>query len=132
MLRRARISGAPVVDAEGHCSGVLSSTDFVRRVEDADRPTPCPGGCVHGLHSEWEVFDPEEVPTDEVRNYMTRDPVTTSGSLGIAELAQRMLDAHIHRIIVVDPTDRPVGIISSTDILAAVARLAPAAHAQQG
>jgi CBS-domain-containing membrane protein len=124
LLRRARISGAPVIDTEGHCSGVLSSTDFVRWVEDVDRPALCLGGSAHGLHSDWEVLDPEEVPTDEVRNYMTRDPVTVDTSLGIGELAQRMLDAHIHRVIVVDPVGRPVGIVSSTDILAAVARVA--------
>jgi len=39
----------------------------------------------------------------------------------IQELARMMLDAHIHRIIVADERGRPIGIISSTDILAAVA-----------
>jgi CBS-domain-containing membrane protein len=35
-----------------------------------------------------------------------------------------MMDAHIHRIIVVDmATHRPLGIVSSMDILAAVARV---------
>jgi CBS-domain-containing membrane protein len=34
-----------------------------------------------------------------------------------------MLDAHIHRIIIVDEGGQPVGIVSSTDVLAAVARL---------
>jgi CBS-domain-containing membrane protein len=33
-----------------------------------------------------------------------------------------MLDAHIHRILVVDHDGKPVGIVSSTDILAALAR----------
>ncbi len=32
-----------------------------------------------------------------------------------------MLDAHIHRIIVVDAGRRPVGVLSTTDVLAAVA-----------
>ena len=36
-----------------------------------------------------------------------------------------MMDAHIHRVIVVETaTDRPIGIVSSTDILAALARAA--------
>ena len=34
-----------------------------------------------------------------------------------------MLDAHIHHLIVVDERRRPVGIVTSTDILAAVAYL---------
>jgi len=32
-----------------------------------------------------------------------------------------MIDAHIHRVIVVDEQQRPVGVVSSTDILSAVA-----------
>ncbi len=33
-----------------------------------------------------------------------------------------MTDAHIHRVIIVDDQGRPTGIVSSMDILAAVAR----------
>jgi CBS-domain-containing membrane protein len=35
-----------------------------------------------------------------------------------------MLDAPIHRVLVVDERGRPVGIVSSTDVLAAVAHYA--------
>ena len=38
LLRRARISGAPVLDEPGRCVGVLSATDFLRWAEDG-----CPG-----------------------------------------------------------------------------------------
>jgi predicted transcriptional regulator len=33
-----------------------------------------------------------------------------------------MIEAHIHRVIVVDERDQPIGIVSSTDILGAVAQ----------
>jgi len=122
LLRNARISGAPVVDAAGRCIGVLSAGDFVRRVEREDRPAgePCAG---HGLHSEWEVIDLETVPVDAVRACMSPDPVTVAPEVSISELARMMLDAHIHRVIVVDADNRPVGIVSSTDLFAAIARL---------
>jgi CBS-domain-containing membrane protein len=32
-----------------------------------------------------------------------------------------MIDGHIHRIIVVDEERRPIGVVASTDLLAAVA-----------
>jgi CBS domain-containing protein len=32
-----------------------------------------------------------------------------------------MIDAHIHRVIVVDEEERPIGIVSNTDVLAALA-----------
>src|SRR5262249_60242670 len=78
---------------------------------------------IHGecVCSDWQIADAELLPVDQVAVHMTRDPVTVSPTTDIADLARRMLDAHIHRVIVVDAENRPVGIISSTDILAAVA-----------
>ena len=121
-LINARISGAPVVDAEGRCTGVLSATDFVRRAECEARPAG--GACSfdHEPYSEWEVIDLEAVPVDEVHATMTHDPVTVAPGVSISKLARMMLDAHIHRVIVVDADNRPVGVVSSTDVLAAVAR----------
>jgi len=54
---------------------------------------------------------------------MTKDPVLVPPDTRIGELARMMMDAHIHRLIVVDKTQRPIGIVSSIDILAAIARV---------
>jgi CBS-domain-containing membrane protein len=124
LLSQAMISGAPVVDEKGRCVGVLSATDFMHRVERTSRPArrmSRPADCVC---SEWQIVDFEAIPMDRVRDVMTTDIVTVHGSLPVRELARLMLDAHIHRLVVVDEADRPVGIVSSTDILAAVARAA--------
>ena len=64
----------------------------------------------------------EQLPTEKVGQFMTADPVTVSPGTTIGALAQMMMDAHIHRIIVVDQDERPVGVVSATDILAALAR----------
>ncbi len=63
------------------------------------------------------------LPPDAVAASMTADPVTARPMTPLRELARMMLDAHIHRIVIVDEGDHPVGIVSSTDVLAAVARL---------
>src|SRR5262245_58405041 len=42
LLVRHQIGGAPVVDAQGRCVGVLSATDFVRRAEARDEVTRPP------------------------------------------------------------------------------------------
>jgi CBS domain-containing protein len=55
---------------------------------------------------------------------MTPDPVTVAPATPLGELARLMVNAHIHRLIVAGEDRRPVGIVSSTDILAAVARAA--------
>jgi CBS domain-containing protein len=122
LLSRAHVSGAPVVDSDGVCVGVLSATDFMRWVGDEEtdhtRPVSCDPDC---FFSAWQVTDVEALPADDVGCHMTADPVMVSPRMTIAELAGAMIDAHIHRIVVVDEMNRPIGVVSSTDILAAVA-----------
>lgn len=76
------------------------------------------GVCV----SEWQVLEPGEFSDGTVREFMTPDPVTASSDTPIRTLTRMMIDASVHRVIVVDDAGRPVGIVSSTDVLAAVAR----------
>jgi CBS domain-containing protein len=125
LLSQAQVSGAPVVDSQGRCIGVLSGTDFVRWAEKLGRPasaSECPTCLVPPcVCADWQMLEPDDLPTSEVRQHMTPDPVMTCPATPISQLARNMLDAHIHRIIVVDAQRRPIGIITSTDILAAVA-----------
>jgi CBS domain-containing protein len=127
LLSRNQISGAPVVDPEGRCVGVLSATDFVRWADQnalhATR-VKCEPMCVC---SDWQVVDVEALPEDAVRWYMTPDPVIVTPDTGITDLARMMLNTHIHRVIVADNARSPIGIVTSTDILAAVAYLEPEA-----
>jgi CBS-domain-containing membrane protein len=119
LLANARVTGAPVIDERGVCVGVISATDFVHLAEaNAGHKKALPCECVC---SEWQVVELENLPPDEVCCFMTPDPVTVKPNVGITELARMMLDAHIHRLIVVDAQRRPVGVVSTTDVLAAVA-----------
>jgi CBS domain-containing membrane protein len=121
LLSRANVSGAPVVDDAGRCVGVLSATDFIHWAENpaAHRPQP---HAQHEACAAWQILDTDELPEEAVGRFMTADPVMVDPSAGIGKLAHMMLDAHIHRVIVVDHDHRPIGIVSATDILAAVAR----------
>jgi CBS domain-containing protein len=75
----------------------------------------------HCVLSDWQVVEVEKLPGDEVRHYMTADPIMVSADDPLKALARRMIDAHIHRVIVVDRQEHPIGVVSSTDVLAAVA-----------
>jgi CBS domain containing-hemolysin-like protein len=75
----------------------------------------------HCVLVDWQVVDVEKLPTDEVRRFMTPDPVTARPTTSVRVLARMMIDAHIHRLIVVDEERRPVGVVSSTDLLGAMA-----------
>jgi CBS domain-containing protein len=100
VLAKAHISGAPVVNREGRCVGVLSAADFFRGAVQEDL---------------------EIDPTDQVGEHMTADPVLVAPATPVRQLARMMLDAAIHRVIIVDDQRRPIGVVSSTDVLAAVA-----------
>lgn len=100
LLLLHQISGLPVVELDGTCVGVLSTTDFLR----------------------WQITNAEQSSTGKVEQYMTLDPVTVTIDTPLTELAQRMADAHVHRVLVVDRLYRLVGIISSTDVLAGIVR----------
>jgi CBS domain-containing protein len=68
--------------------------------------------------------DWDTLPAESVSWYMTADPVLVSPETRVGELTRMMVDAHIHRLIVAGADRRPAGIVSSTDVLAALARAA--------
>jgi CBS domain-containing protein len=119
LLTVERISGAPVVDSAGRCIGVLSSSDFVSWARRNGN-----GQVTHFIAPWGEMIALDDSPDSEIRQYMTAQPVTVPPTAPIGELAQIMVDAHIHRVLVVVDQSRPQGIVTSTDILAAVARAA--------
>jgi CBS domain-containing protein len=125
LLSQARVSGAPVVDDLGRCTGVISASDFMRlTAEPESAPEFAVCSSPDSFCAPWQMVEIEELPADTVGTYMTPDPVMVSGQARIGELARKMIDAHIRRVVVVDAEHRPIGIVSSTDILAAVAEAA--------
>jgi CBS domain-containing protein len=121
LLAQARVTGAPVIDERGVCVGVLSATDFMRYAEGhsiSPAQETSDGSCVC---ADWQMVELEQLPAEEVTNYMSRDLQVASPRTGITDLARMMVAGHIHRLIVVDEGDRPVGIITTMDILAALA-----------
>jgi len=119
LLSKSHISGAPVVDSNGTCLGVLSSSDFVTWAgEEGDLAGR--GKCTCFIAPWGEMVDIEDSPDEEIRRYMTPAPITVMPSTPIGELALQMVDAHVHRVLVVVDKERPCGIVTSTDILAAL------------
>jgi len=48
---------------------------------------------------------------------MTPDVISISEDVTVGEAAKRLLDSHIHRLLVVNQDGRPLGILSTTDII---------------
>ena len=121
LLARLHVSGAPVVDEHGCCVGVLSTTDLLQWVARGARAAKQGGAAPACVCADWQMIATDSMPEDEVGRYMTTDVVAARPEALIGELARWMADAHIHRVVIVNAEGRPVGVVSSTDILAAVA-----------
>jgi CBS domain-containing protein len=74
----------------------------------------------HCILLDWQQVV-EGDPADEVGRYMTRDVVTVTPHTPLTRVARLMIDAHLHRVVVVDDAGRPTGIVTTTDVVAAVA-----------
>jgi CBS domain-containing protein len=120
-LAQSGISGAPVVDEYGRCVGMISATDMVRFLDRS--PCSVESEASPGFCSDWQVLDVEQLPVESVATFMSTDLVTAPPNLRVPALARLMLEARVHRVLVIDEQRRPLGLVSSTDVLRAVARL---------
>jgi CBS domain-containing protein len=71
--------------------------------------------------TDWQMVELEKLPADDVCHFMTADPVTAGPETSIRTLARMMIDTHVHRVIIVNEEQHPIGIVSSSDLLAQLA-----------
>ena len=115
------INAAPVVDGVGKCLGIITSRDLVRyesmrsQLESEFR---------HGLAFDLAHYadgSPSKIlgqPFDEAAYHMSKDIKTISGTEPISRAGRIMCQEHIHHLIILDSADRPIGILSTLDVLA--------------
>jgi predicted transcriptional regulator len=124
-LIEREISGAPVVDSQGHLIGVVSMTDIGRDMADrSEFASSRSSGFYRDDASDLTLDDLGQRYVEEravtVRDVMTpvihQVPVTAS----VADVARIMVEQHIHRLVVTQGKE-PVGIITSMDLLKMVA-----------
>lgn len=102
VLDRAGISGVPVVDWSGFLVGLVSQSDLlrVRATEE--------------LWADWSRLS--------ARHIMSRPVLTVTTDITVHEAARRMEAQHVHRLVVVaDDGETPVGVLSATDLVHAMA-----------
>lgn len=122
-LHQHRIKALPVTDRYGHVVGIVTQADFLRtaglgaqeapsatlhqRLQGLLRPTP-------GMTS-----DKPEV----VGQIMTRQVRVASAERPLAELVPLFSQEGHHHLPVIGPANRLVGILTQTDVVAALARI---------
>ena len=125
LMIRHEISGAPVVDEQGRCVGILSGFDFALREMAGCQSTESPRGRVeHVLVRDLpgQPYHIEDVPEDMVSTHMSPAVQTVNPSATLMQAARAMCAAHIHRLVVLDEHAHPLGIVSSLDVVAALVK----------
>jgi CBS domain-containing protein len=117
LLAQKRVSGAPVVLANGEVVGLVSITDLV----DPDREL---GGEIGDAHyylleggAALEFGDPTIPREGTVGEVMTVNVLAVEPELSVVEAGRRMVALGVHRMLVVDEHKVLVGIVSVIDLV---------------
>jgi CBS domain-containing protein len=114
LMLEYRISGLPVVDAEGKLVGLISESDFLR---PNDKPY-----LVEALGGDAKRAA-GELNARRVADLMTRDPVTIGLETPLSEIVALLSKHDIRRMPVVSQ-GKVVGIVSRANLLEALFRRA--------
>ncbi len=120
ILINSRISGAPVVNTLEELVGVVSLKDLLA---NSEYQLPCPT-YYEELYLDdvmyEEAFELVNLNSGTVTELMTPDVITVDVHMPVSQVANVLYGHKVHRVIVADQ-GRPVGIISTFDVLKAVA-----------
>ena len=104
-LRGLSISSLAVVDADGLLSGVITMTDLIQI-----------GRLQAGSSAKAALLT---LPDQRIEKHMTREVAKVDPEATVALAAGKMVDGHVHRVVV-EAEGRPVGVLSTKDIMLAI------------
>lgn len=120
------ISGAPVVDPAGRLVGVVSVTDLALSVARGTDDRSSPDFFVREWGGSLSLDEIEEMRFGEeteirVRDIMTPSVYSVDEQTPIPEVAETLVNSHIHRLLVTRG-ERVVGIVTTSDLLGLLVR----------
>ena len=124
VLMKHQISGMPVVDEQQRCVGVISATDFVRRSYGDRSAGESKTLAKHALqHGGDDAFEIVETAGDLVSDHMAPAVQSVRSDEPLLTAVHMMCAQHIHRVPVLDARGHLAGILTSLDVVAAVANV---------
>ncbi|MDN0081321.1 HPP family protein [Crenobacter sp. SG2305] len=109
-LRRHRVRALPVVDAEHRVLGVLALVDFLKRLD----------GRPEGLRSRLMKRFGQRGRASEVGAVMTSPVVCVAATQPIVDVVPLLSDHGLHHLPVLDDAGRLVGLVTQSDLIAAL------------
>jgi CBS domain-containing protein len=123
LMMENHVTGLPVMDRSSRCIGLITATDILNyEDESADESA---GGTTQFFDpdtEQWEdvpivAFSSEDLGDVHVAEVMSRDLIWVSQNTPINEVAKRMVQERIHRVLVMDERSQLYGIISTFDFV---------------
>ena len=109
LMAQHRITGVPVVDARGHLVGIISESDFIRKME-GEQHRSLWGSLVEARGKK------RELQTQAASELMTTRVIMGDPEMSVRELTRLMSAYDVNRIPIVEE-GRVIGIVTRADIL---------------
>ena len=112
------IHGAPVVDENGVVRGVVSTLDLLRAVRDEVEPDD--GALPYYRGESRFAIDtlPARLSDVKASDVMTKELVAVPPDMSIVDVAGKMREQHIHRVLVIENGEL-LGVLTTYDLLRA-------------
>lgn len=128
LMTQNHVTGLPVMDAKSRCIGMITASDILG-FEEEHAEDHNENGMMQHFNNEigrWEsvpisAFGLEEFGDVHVEEVMSRELISVDRDTPLCEVAQKMLDKDIHRVLVMDDRFSLYGIITSFDFVRVVA-----------
>ncbi|WP_144060087.1 CBS domain-containing protein [Rhodopirellula sallentina] len=116
------LSALPVIDEENCLTGILTVSDMLRMIRDAEQT----------LQADMAIYDESYLIVDLIRECLGDDAVSSvmsdatvvaTQNDSVREVAQMMIKHQLHHVPVVSHDKQLVGIVSATDYVRFVAEM---------
>lgn len=123
LMTENHVTGLPVMDHQSRCVGVITASDILnceREHEGIDNDSSVQFFDVDS--QQWQSlpvtsFRVEELSDTRVEEVMARDLIKIDRQASVQAVAKKMLDAGVHRVLVMDDDSRLYGIVSALDFV---------------
>jgi CBS domain-containing protein len=128
LMTENHITGLPVMDDKCRCIGLITASDILNY--EVEHSSDSEAGSTTQFFDpetqQWEsmplaAFSMEEFGDVPVSDVMARNLISVERDTPLKEVAQRMIDERVHRVLVLDKHSNLYGIISAYDFVRLVA-----------
>jgi CBS domain-containing membrane protein len=113
-----RISGLPVVDADGKLVGIITEADFLRALGvPAHQPHQNLWQTLESLFSHLSRHAELEAPDTPVTEHMVKSVVCVRPEQDLHDVIEAMKRNSVKRVVVCDGEHRPLGMVTRSDLV---------------